>query len=240
MLYAANHWPLAVEAHAANHPETRHECQDLRQADWTSLPAHDLLLASPACQGHSTAANGARRSNGGVAATHDALRATAWAVVDWGPAAGRAVEASTRGTVSHSAHPRPPRNSARRADQDDHNKGPVGRRGRRQVPSADSARDGPRDGLPRRLRVASQRQQERLDQGPRQRRLPPRRPRSRASRDGGRTVINLPRLAPAPASARSPHAPGQRCRATARRRRTRPRPSARPAPRLAPSPRCGR
>ena len=82
VLYAANHWPLAVEAHAANHPETQHECQDLRQADWTSLPAHDLLLASPACQGHSTAANAARKSSGGVAATHDALRATAWAVVD--------------------------------------------------------------------------------------------------------------------------------------------------------------
>ncbi len=78
--YAANHWPLAGEAHAANHPGAQHECQDLRQADWSKLPAHDLLLASPACQGHSTAANGAR--NPGVHARHDALRATAWSVVD--------------------------------------------------------------------------------------------------------------------------------------------------------------
>lgn len=80
--WAANHWPLAVQAHAANHPGTQHECQDLRQADWSLLPVHDLLLASPACQGHSTAANAARKANPDVHARHDALRATAWAVVD--------------------------------------------------------------------------------------------------------------------------------------------------------------
>lgn len=76
VLWAANHHPLAVEAHAANHPGTVHVCQDLRQADWTTLPAYDLLLASPACQGHSEASQ-PRRS-----AAHDAMRATAWAVVD--------------------------------------------------------------------------------------------------------------------------------------------------------------
>lgn len=74
--WAANHWPLAVEAHAANHPHVEHACQDLRQADWTSLPAYDLLLASPACQGHSRASQPRRRHY------HDALRSTAWAVVD--------------------------------------------------------------------------------------------------------------------------------------------------------------
>lgn len=79
---AANHWPLAVEAHARNHPEVVHQCQDLRQADWTQLPAHDLLLASPSCQGHSRAANGARKKSRAVQAHHDELRATAWAVVD--------------------------------------------------------------------------------------------------------------------------------------------------------------
>lgn len=76
VVWAANHWPLAVQAHAANHPGVHHECQDLRQADWTRLPAFDLLLAAPACQGHSTASQPRRR------AYHDALRATAWAVVD--------------------------------------------------------------------------------------------------------------------------------------------------------------
>lgn len=74
--WAANHWPLAVEAHSLNHPHTRHACQDLRQADWTKLPSYDLLLASPACQGHSQASQPKRRL------FHDALRATAWAVVD--------------------------------------------------------------------------------------------------------------------------------------------------------------
>ncbi len=76
VVWAANHWPLAVEAHAANHPRATHVCQDLRQADWSKLPAHDLLLASPACQGHSSASQPSRRRY------HDELRATAWAVVD--------------------------------------------------------------------------------------------------------------------------------------------------------------
>lgn len=76
VVWAANHWPLAVETHAMNHPGTEHVCQDLRQADWTQLPEYQLLLASPACQGHSTASRGHRREY------HDALRATAWAVID--------------------------------------------------------------------------------------------------------------------------------------------------------------
>lgn len=80
VVWAANHWPLAVAAHARNHPHVEHACQDLRQADWTSLPQYDVLLASPACQGHSTAAQPKR--TGDVARHHDALRATAWAVVD--------------------------------------------------------------------------------------------------------------------------------------------------------------
>lgn len=74
VVWAANHWPAAVQVHALNHPATHHVCQDLQQADWTLAPAHDLLLASPACQGHSRA-RGAERPH------HDALRSTAWAVV---------------------------------------------------------------------------------------------------------------------------------------------------------------
>lgn len=74
VVWAANHWPAAVEIHADNHPETVHACQDLHQADWTRVPAHDLLLASPACQGH-TPARGKERPH------HDATRSTAWAVV---------------------------------------------------------------------------------------------------------------------------------------------------------------
>lgn len=74
VVWAANHWPAAVQVHANNHPDTLHVCQDLQQADWTQVPAHDLLLASPACQGHS-------RARGKERAHHDAQRATAWAVV---------------------------------------------------------------------------------------------------------------------------------------------------------------
>ena len=76
VLWAANHWPDAVEWHSANHPHTIHACQDLHQADWSQVPAHDLLLASPCCQGHSKARG---KSNGNP--QHDASRSTAWAVV---------------------------------------------------------------------------------------------------------------------------------------------------------------
>lgn len=74
VVFAANHWPLAVEIHAANHPGATHVCQDLHLADWTGVPAHDVLLASPACQGHS-------RARGKERQHHDAQRSTAWAVV---------------------------------------------------------------------------------------------------------------------------------------------------------------
>lgn len=55
VVWAANHWPAAVECHASNHGEAIHVCQDLHQARWGEVPAHDLLLASPCCQGHSNA-----------------------------------------------------------------------------------------------------------------------------------------------------------------------------------------
>lgn len=76
VVWAANHWPSAVEWHAKNHPNTQHQCQDLHQANWAQVPAHDLLLASPCCQGHSKA-RGKTKNN----AQHDASRSTAWAVV---------------------------------------------------------------------------------------------------------------------------------------------------------------
>jgi DNA (cytosine-5)-methyltransferase 1 len=74
VVWAANHWQAAVDVHAANHPGTEHACQDLQQADWRDVPAHELLMASPACQGHSPA-------RGKEKPYHDALRSTAWAVV---------------------------------------------------------------------------------------------------------------------------------------------------------------
>jgi DNA (cytosine-5)-methyltransferase 1 len=74
VVWAANHWPEAVQAHSANHPHAEHACQDLNQTDWTVVPRHDVLLASPACQGHS-------RARGKDRPHHDACRSTAWAVV---------------------------------------------------------------------------------------------------------------------------------------------------------------
>jgi DNA (cytosine-5)-methyltransferase 1 len=74
IVYAANHWPLAVTYHSYNHPHARHDCQDVQQADWREVPRHDVQLASPACQGHS-------RARGKERPHHDGLRSTAWAVV---------------------------------------------------------------------------------------------------------------------------------------------------------------
>jgi DNA (cytosine-5)-methyltransferase 1 len=74
--WAANHWPIAVNVHATNHPDVTHVCQDLRQANWAKLPRYDLLLASPACQGHSNASQPRRNEH------HETMRSTAWAVVD--------------------------------------------------------------------------------------------------------------------------------------------------------------
>ncbi|MCO8166889.1 DNA cytosine methyltransferase [Pseudomonas sp. 21LCFQ02] len=76
VLWAANHWPEAVKWHAANHRNTEHVCQDLHQARWENVPAHDLLLASPCCQGHSRA-----RGKASGNPQHDSSRSTAWAVV---------------------------------------------------------------------------------------------------------------------------------------------------------------
>jgi DNA (cytosine-5)-methyltransferase 1 len=72
--WAANHWPAAVDCHRSNHPATSHHCQDLHQADWSKVPAADIVLASPCCQGHAKA-RGKDRPH------HDASRSTAWAVV---------------------------------------------------------------------------------------------------------------------------------------------------------------
>lgn len=81
VIWAGNHWRLAVDVHQLNHPDTHHVCQDLHQADWTQVPEMDLVLASPACQAHSTAATRGGSGRRGTAPRHDALRSTAWAVV---------------------------------------------------------------------------------------------------------------------------------------------------------------
>lgn len=72
-VWAGNHNPIACEYYELNHGIKPYQ-QDLQQADWSRVPQHDLLLAAPACQGHSPA-RGKDRPH------HDACRSTAWAVV---------------------------------------------------------------------------------------------------------------------------------------------------------------
>lgn len=75
VLAAVNHWKMAVDSHALNHPNTRHVCQDATLMDPYDMPDHDVLIASPSCTGH-TRARGKDRPH------HDKARATAWCVVD--------------------------------------------------------------------------------------------------------------------------------------------------------------
>ncbi|MGW5751279.1 DNA cytosine methyltransferase [Nocardia rhamnosiphila] len=89
VVLAANHWPLAVETHNANHPDTDHDCADLSQVDPRRYRRTDVLWASPECTNHSVA-RGRRRN---VDATPDLFgevlpneaaersRATMWDVV---------------------------------------------------------------------------------------------------------------------------------------------------------------
>ena len=74
VVWAANHWRQAVDIHARNHLDTLHSCQDLMQADFTLVPAHDHMHASPSCVGHCDA-------RGTDKPQHDKERSTAWAVV---------------------------------------------------------------------------------------------------------------------------------------------------------------
>jgi len=75
-VFAFNHWDKACHYHKVNHPATHVECQDAHILDWSSLPAHDIGVFSPACQGHS-------KARGVDKPRHDAMRSTAWAVVDY-------------------------------------------------------------------------------------------------------------------------------------------------------------
>lgn len=74
VLWAANHNQRVVDYHELNHPEVKHKCQDLQQADWSQVPAHDILLASPCCQGHT-------KARGLDGPHHHVSRSTAWAPV---------------------------------------------------------------------------------------------------------------------------------------------------------------
>jgi DNA (cytosine-5)-methyltransferase 1 len=79
-LTAVNHWPIAVETHAANHPEAEHLCETLDSIDPRKAIGKrlDVLMASPECTHHSNARGGKPCS--------DQSRATAWHVIRWAEA----------------------------------------------------------------------------------------------------------------------------------------------------------
>lgn len=52
---AANHWPLAIRVHSANHPFSEHDCADLSQVEPARYPRTNLLWISPECTNHSIA-----------------------------------------------------------------------------------------------------------------------------------------------------------------------------------------
>jgi DNA (cytosine-5)-methyltransferase 1 len=78
---AINHSPEAIAMHRANHPETRHFCEDIWEVDpraaCGSRPV-GLLWASPDCTHFSRAKGGQPRSQG--------IRGLAWVVVRWAEA----------------------------------------------------------------------------------------------------------------------------------------------------------
>lgn len=79
-LTAVNHWPIAVETHAANHPDARHLCESLDAVDPRKVIGRrlDILTASPECIHHSNARGGKPMD--------DQSRATAWHVLRWAEA----------------------------------------------------------------------------------------------------------------------------------------------------------
>lgn len=77
-LLCVNHWQIAVETHAANHPWAEHMCQSLDAIDpLRAVPGGrlDILWASPECTHHSVARGGKPCS--------DQSRASAWHILKW-------------------------------------------------------------------------------------------------------------------------------------------------------------
>lgn len=80
----ANHWPLAVRTHQANHPETEHRIANLSEVDWRTFPATEVLWASPSCVWHAKSGGRKRPSAEAEVLRADAGavdRATAFAVI---------------------------------------------------------------------------------------------------------------------------------------------------------------
>jgi len=73
VVWAGNHWREACDVYQLNHG-IKPACDDMHLTKWETVPKHDLLLASWACQGFTPAQGGRKPQT-------DTQRATAWAVV---------------------------------------------------------------------------------------------------------------------------------------------------------------
>jgi DNA (cytosine-5)-methyltransferase 1 len=93
VLLAVNHFAAAIDSHAANHPGTDHDRQDLTVVEPGRYRRTDLLIASPSCTGFSRAMNRrVARPDADAASLERQLakaqvrersRAHAWTVVEW-------------------------------------------------------------------------------------------------------------------------------------------------------------
>lgn len=59
-----NHWPLAIETHNWNFPDTDHDCTDVSACDPRRYFPTQVLIASPECTSHSLAKGRKRRAAG--------------------------------------------------------------------------------------------------------------------------------------------------------------------------------
>jgi DNA (cytosine-5)-methyltransferase 1 len=77
-LTAINHWTTAINTHSLNHPDVRHICgriENIRPTEVVPGRRLNLLVASPECTHHSTAAGGQPKN--------DQSRSQAWMINHW-------------------------------------------------------------------------------------------------------------------------------------------------------------
>ena len=75
VVFALNHWQVAVDTHSANFPRARHVNSRLENTHPGESPPMNILFASPECTHHS-------RARGGKP-TSDQQRSGAWHVLPW-------------------------------------------------------------------------------------------------------------------------------------------------------------
>ncbi len=75
IVFALNHWDVAVKTHSANFPDAHHVNSRLDMTSPSECPPIDLLFASPECTHHSNARGGKPMD--------DQRRAGAWDVLKW-------------------------------------------------------------------------------------------------------------------------------------------------------------